>query len=87
MDSRWPPSAEEIVFSLKIASPTLETSSSPGLVHLLQVVVVDDPGINAELVLLRLVTSRGEFVPEFPKTNEMNKVDHTSFYFKAAIMT
>ena len=57
LDSRWPPSTEEIIFRLKVSSPTLETSTSPRLVHLLKVVIVDDPGINTELVLLRLVAS------------------------------
>ena len=56
--SRWSPSTEEIILRLKVPPPALQSSSCPGLVLLLKMVVIDDPRINTELMLLRLVTLR-----------------------------
>ena len=60
--SWWTPPTEEIFFIFKVSSVASEPSSCPWFIQILQVVVVDNPGINTELVLFRLVTSRRKLI-------------------------
>ena len=54
-----------IFFCIKVFFVTLKTSTSSWLIKILQMVVVDYPGIDTELVLLGLIPTRGEAVPQF----------------------
>jgi hypothetical protein len=55
--SRWTSSAEEIFLIVKVSSVTSEPSPGPWFIQILQVVVVNYPGINTELMSFRLIPS------------------------------
>jgi hypothetical protein len=53
--SRWTPPTEVI---LLVSTVAFEPSPGPWLIQILQVVVVNYPGINAKLMCFRLIPSR-----------------------------
>ena len=65
--SRLSPPTEEIFLIVKASSVALEPSPSPGFIQILQVVVVNYPGINTKLMCLRLIPSRRKSAAEFSR--------------------
>ena len=68
--SMWTPPAEEIFLFFKVSSVASESSPSPWFIQILQVIVVNYPGINTKLMCFRLIPPRRKSTAEFSRKNK-----------------
>ena len=68
--SRRSPATEEIFLVIKVSSVASEPSSGPWFIQILQVVVVNYPGINTKLMCFRFISSRRKSTAEFSRKRE-----------------